>query len=65
MSRDKIIEKELIAIKEICKDKSYSKEGLLHRAKLLYFINRLDFATELPLLLDIIQYESTKNNKRP
>lgn len=54
------LEIELKAIREICKDNNFSEEELLHRARLLYFINRLDFGKEMPMLLGLIQYEVEK-----
>lgn len=51
------IEECLKVIKEICKDSNFTEEELKHRARLLFFINRLDFWTEMPILLKEIQYQ--------
>lgn len=52
----------LATIKEICAGKNISEEELKHRARLLYLMNRLSFWNDLPVLLEEINYQRSKNN---
>ena len=54
------IEECLLTINEICKNLNLSEEELKHRARLLFFINRLDFGTEMLILFEEILYQRNK-----
>lgn len=46
----------LVGIREVCKESDFSEDELLHRARILYLMNRLDFFNEMTVLLDEINY---------
>lgn len=47
----------LKTIRELCEGKNFSEEEFLHRARLLYLLNRFEFWNDLPILFDFITEE--------
>ena len=57
MSDQPDIEKCIESIKIICEGNNDSTEVIKHKANWLYMLNRLDFFKDLPILIELIEYE--------
>jgi hypothetical protein len=51
------IEECLATIRELNKGNNESEENLKHKANWLYMLNRLKFWEDMPVLIELIQYE--------
>ena len=51
------IEECLATIRELNKQNQQTEEQLKHKANWLYMINRLKFWEDVPVMIEIIQYE--------
>ena len=51
------IEECLATIRELNKGNSESEENLKHKANWLYMLNRIKFWDDMPILIELIQYE--------
>jgi hypothetical protein len=51
------IEECLATIRELNKQNEQTEEQLKHKANWLYMLNRLKFWEDMPVMIEIIQYE--------
>ena len=54
------IEKCLETVKELCVDTNESEEALNNKANWLYIMNRLSFWNDMPVVIQMIQFEKQK-----
>jgi hypothetical protein len=57
------IEECLATIRELNKENNETEENLKHKANWLYMLNRLKFWDDMPILIELIQYEIKHKSK--